>query len=96
MQLVEFGHVAPRAGGVSGCLPGEGNAAVKGLLQGGRVADSGAEFCSHIPVPPRSWMQLNPGHSGDTHGTRWGTLTAQPQREPGSQSSRRRGRSLEP
>ena len=34
MQLVEFGHTVPRAAGVSGHLPAEGNAAVKGLLKG--------------------------------------------------------------
>ena len=34
MQLVEFGHTVPSAGGVSGRLPAEGNAGVKGLLQG--------------------------------------------------------------
>lgn len=68
MQLVEFGHVVPRAGGVSGCLPAEGNAGVKGLLQGSCAAESSMELCSHLPVLPCSQQQLTPGHSGDMHG----------------------------
>ena len=68
MQLVVLGHAAIGAGGVSGHLPAEGNAVVKGLLQGCCAAESGAELCSHLLVPPHSWQQLNPGHSGNTHG----------------------------
>lgn len=58
---------------------------VKGLLQGGVQQRAG--LSSARATHP--WQQLNPGPSGDTHSATWGTLTAQPQRDPGSQSSRR-------
>ena len=60
MQLVELGHSATGAGGVSGRLPAEGNAAVKGLLHGGHADGSRTDLCLNLPVPPWSCTQLKP------------------------------------
>lgn len=67
VQLVELGHTVPRARGFSGCLPPQGNAAVKGLLKGGHAAESRAKLYFGLPVPPCSQQQLYPCHSGVMH-----------------------------